>query len=372
MRELPPTSPLPTLLAPTATILLAGGRGSRLHELTAAESKPAVFFGGRCRIVDFVMANVVRSGLERLLVATQYAPQTLGRHLPQHWGRQFPRGGLALRDGGGRYLGTADALRRNWRRIEAWAAPEVLVLAADHIYEMDYAALIAAHRRSGAPVTVAADVVPRAQARGFGVMQVDAQHRIRGFHEKPADPVAMADRPDCALVSMGIYVFSTDWLRQRLMHDSAAIMDFGLDLIPMAVAMNEAAAWRMPAAASGASYWRDVGTLDALRRAHLDFLTAPPVRLPRPSPVAEWDLGRGSVAMPGARLAGPARLANTILAPDAQVPAGLVTGEDPAEDARWFRRDGETLLVTQAMLERRAALRPRLYPSAGALPRIVA
>ncbi|SIQ83456.1 glucose-1-phosphate adenylyltransferase [Paracoccus thiocyanatus] len=359
MRQVPPPLPIPT-----ATILLAGGRGSRLHDLTAHEAKPAVFFAGRGRIVDFVMANVVRSGLDRLLVATQFAPATLHQHLPARWGRAFGRGGLVLRDGRGRYRGTADAVRRNWPQVEAWNAPEVLVLAADHVYDMDYAALVAAHRRSGAAVTVAADVIARRQAQGLGVMTTDEDGRILAFHEKPADPPAMPGRPDCALVSMGVYVFSTAWLRERLLHDCALALDFGHDLIPMAVALSEASAYRLPPSASGQSYWRDVGTLDALRRAHLDFLGAPPVCPPQPSLVADWSLGRGSVMMPGAHVPLSARLTNTIVAPGARIPPGLVVGECAVEDGRWFRRDGDTVLVTQAMLDRREAGRP--------FPRIVA
>ncbi|WP_018001404.1 sugar phosphate nucleotidyltransferase [Paracoccus sp. N5] len=357
-----------SLPAATATILLAGGKGTRLHELTARESKPAVFFAGRNRIVDFAMANVVRSGLDRLLVATQFAPATLHRHLPAQWGRHFPAGGLILRDGRGYYDGTADAVRRNWLQIQAWGAEQVLVLAADHIYEMDYAALIAAHRRSGAAVTIAADVVPRAQASGFGVMRTDEAGRILDFLEKPAAPPSMPGQPDQALVSMGVYVLSAAWLRERLFGDAARAADFGHDLIPMAVARGEAGSYRLPPAASGQVYWRDVGTLDALRRAHLDFLAGAPARLPHPAPAAEWSLGRGSLAMPGAHVPASARLSAAIVAPGAHVPHGLVVGEDPDEDARWFRRDGETVLVTPEMLQRRDACRARLHP----LPRNVA
>lgn len=352
----------------TATIVLAGGKGTRLHELTARESKPAVHFAGRGRIVDFVMANVVRSGLDRLLIATQFAPASLHDHLPAQWGRHFSSGRMILRDGCGLYGGTADAVRRNWAQIRAWGATQVLVLAADHIYDMDYGQMIAAHRQSGAAVTVAADVVPRAQGSGFGVMRVDAAGRIHEFLEKPADPPMMPGHPDRALVSMGVYVISTSWLQDRLFGDAAGAQDFGHDLIPMAVAQAEAASYRLPAAPGGQAYWRDVGTLQALREAHLDFLSASPARLPRPTKLAEWSLGRGSVAMPGAQVPASARLSCTIVAPGAQIPPGLVTGEDADEDARWFRRDGQTLLVTQPMLERRAADRARLHP----VPRIVA
>jgi len=341
-----------------ATILLAGGKGTRLHELTAQDSKPAVHFAGSNRIVDFAMANAARSGLERMLIATQYAPRTLHDHLPMRWGQQFARGGLMMRDGRDRYLGTADALRHNWNDVTDWGGPEILVLAADHVYDMDYAALLAAHRASGAGVTVAVDVVPVAEASGFGVMQADASGRILSFLEKPEEPPAIIGEPDKAMVSMGIYVFSKAWLREVLFDRPVEAMDFGHDVIPQAVEQGVAAAWRLPPGPSGVAYWRDVGTLDSLRTTQLDFLTAEPARLPRGGRVSDWYLGRGSIAMPGAIVPETARLTNTIVAPGAHVPPGLVAGEDPQEDARWFTRSsGGTVLITAAMLHRRAEIR---------------
>ncbi|WP_336512274.1 sugar phosphate nucleotidyltransferase [Paracoccus shandongensis] len=347
-----------------AAILLAGGKGTRLHDLTASESKPAVPFAGRNRIVDFAMANVVRSGLDRLLVATQFAPATLNHHLPARWGGHFAPGALLLRDGRDRYLGTADAVRHNWRQVQDWGADQVLVLAADHIYDMDYAGLIAAHRASGAGVTVAVDVVPRTEASGFGVMQTDDSGRILSFLEKPANPPAIPGEPDRAMVSMGIYVFDAAWLRDALFGPGIESLDFGHEVIPAAVAQGLAMAYRLPAGPGGLPYWRDVGTLDALRQAHLDFVAAQPARLPRISPAAEWYLARGSVMMPGAVVPPSARLTCTIVAPGTRIPHGLVAGEDPDEDARWFRREGRTVLITQAMLDRREALRiPTILPA---------
>ncbi|MFC3630693.1 sugar phosphate nucleotidyltransferase [Paracoccus angustae] len=364
------TDQQPSLSRPTrpdpgvATILLAGGKGTRLHDLTAAESKPAVPFAGRNRIVDFAMANVVRSGLDRLLVATQFAPATLNHHLPARWGGHFPQGGMLLRDGRDRYLGTADTVRQNWRQVGEWGSDQVLVLAADHIYDMDYAGLIAAHRASGAAVTVAVDVVPRTQACGFGVMQTGDGGRILSFLEKPADPPAIPGEPDRAMVSMGIYVFDAAWLKNALFGSNIEALDFGHEIIPAAVAQGLAMAYRLPAGPTGLPYWRDVGTLDALRQAHLDFVTARPARLPRISPASEWHLGRGSVMMPGAAVPPSARLTCAIVAPGTRVPHGLVVGEDPDEDARWFRREGRTVLITQAMLNRREALRiPAILPA---------
>lgn len=339
-----------------AAILLAGGKGSRLHELTAQDSKPAIPFAGANRIIDFAMANCVRSGLQRLLVATQYAPRSLHHHLPTRWGHRFEPRGLQMRDGRDLYLGTADAARRCWSELAAMGGDQVLVLAADHVYDMDYGALLAAHRASGAAVTVAVDTVPRTDAHEFGVMQADAGGRVLSFREKPADPAGMIGQPDLSLVSMGIYVFDRAWLQAALFDRAEMAMDFGHDVIPDAVAQGQAAVWRLPPGPSGRAYWRDVGTLDALRRAQLDFVQTPPVRLPFASPVTDWYLGQGSVAMAGAVVPPSARLGQTLVAPGAQIPQGLVTGEDPAEDARWFTRTPlGTVLITQHMLDRRAA-----------------
>lgn len=339
-----------------ATILLAGGKGTRLHDLTSSDSKPAVHFAGANRIIDFAMANAVRSGIRRMVVATQYAPQTLHDHLPMRWGRQLDRGGLRLRDGRGRYLGTADALRQNWTELDDMGTDEVLVLAADHVYDMDYGALLAAHRAHGAGVTVAVDVVPLAEARGFGVMQADEQGRILSFLEKPSQPPGIIGRPDQAMVSMGIYVFSKTWLRRALFDTPVEALDFGHDVIPAAVTEGVAAVWQLPAGPSGQSYWRDVGTLDSLRLAQLDFVDSQPARLPRRTASTDWHLGHGSIAMPGAVVPASARLSCTIVAAGARIPDGLVTGENPEEDARWFTRSpGGTVLITQPMLDRRAA-----------------
>lgn len=365
-----PETQFPSPLADTqaqgvATVLLAGGKGSRLHDLTAAESKPAVNFAGRNRIVDFAMANVVRSGLDRLLVATQFAPATLHDHLPSRWGQYFTPGAMVLRDGRDCYLGTADAVRHNWEQIRDWDSDQVLVLAADHVYDMDYGALIAAHRASGAAVTVAVDVVPLPQASGFGVMHTDAGGRILSFLEKPAHPPAFPGEPDRAMVSMGIYVFEADWLQDALFGRDIASLDFGHEVIPAAVLQGLACAYRLPPGPSGHVYWRDVGTLEALRLSHLDFTGQQPARLPRMSTLSEWYLGRDSVAMPGALVPASARLTRCLVAPGTRIPAGLVVGEDKDEDDLWFRRDKDTILITQAMLDRREAMRVPVTLPAG-------
>lgn len=345
-------------LGSVATILLAGGKGTRLYELTSRQAKPAVYFAGPHRLVDFTMANTVRSGLRRLLVATQFAPDTLRSYIPTRWGRHFNQGELLIRDGRDTYRGTADAVRRNWQTIVDWDSDEVLVLAADHVYDMDYGALISAHRASGAEVTVAVDVVPRPEATGFGVMHANHDGVITSFLEKPADPPEIIGEPGFSMASMGIYVFSRSWLQAALSEDDQAI-DFGHNIIPKAVDQGVATAYRLPPCpATGRTYWRDVGTLDALRLAQLDFAESEPCRLPGDGASIQWRVGRDSVLMPGAVASRCVRLSRTIVAPGTHLPLGLVVGEDPLEDRRWFRRtDNGTVLVTQSMIDRRAQVR---------------
>lgn len=310
----------------TFAILLAGGKGSGLADLTAFESKPAVHFAGDNRIVDFVMANVVRSGLPQLLVATQYAPGTLHDHLPAIWGahltgRRFGQG-LVLADGQGHYSGTADAIRQNWGLIARRGIRHLLVLSADQIYQADYNDLLTAHRDSGAAVT----------------------HVVAGGGQ--GDPVRR----------VGVYVFDVDWLGAVL--SNPAVLDIAADVIPLAIGQGVAAAWPLPVTGGRAGYWRDIGTIDALRLAHLDFLDDPPIRLPFPGPVSDWHLGRESVRLRGAVVPTTARLTRALVAPDVVIPPGLVVGEDAAEDSRWFcRSEAGTVLITQAMLDRREALR---------------
>lgn len=369
----------------TLALLLAGGKGTRLHELTRSECKPAVHFAGRRRIVDFAMANALRSGLSRMIVCTQWQAGTLNRHLQDRWSAGFP-GGLLLRHGPAiarpeGYLGTADAVTRNMAEIDALAPREVIVLAADHVYEMDYRPMIAAHRASGAAVTVAAHVVSRASASDFGVLATDAAGRITRFLEKPADPPAMPGNPQHALASMGIYVLDWAWLRAALLRDAGDSLsdhDFGNDIIPAAVADGLAAAYRMPGLHGAAPYWRDVGTLDAFRVTQLDFLQSDlPCALPETAmpdtgtvtllrrsnlPLPSEGILSDSVLMPGASVARGARLHRTIVAPDTHIPGGMVIGEDAAEDARWFRRTaGGTVLVTADMLAAREAAQPRFH-----------
>ena len=391
------------------TIVLAGGQGSRLHELTYDECKPAIYFGGSGRIVDYALANALRSGTSDILVATQYKPDTLVQHLRADWAARFVGAGgrMQIRDARfvtGRsdgYRGTADAVTRNIGAIDAIAPKDVLILAADHVYRMDYGPMIDAHRKSGAAATVAVHPVPLKEASAFGVVDAGLKGRIRGFAEKPSDPRPMAREADLALVSMGIYVFRWEWLRERLKADlrsDASTHDFGHDILPLAVREGVAQAWTF-AAETGAPYWRDVGTLDAFREAQIDFARPrPPIDLggelhrieglaetaaafsperaarclPLGSMVDRSLVSEGcrvgygariasSVLMPRSMVGENARLSRVIVAPGTLVPRGFVVGEDPVEDARWFRRTaGGTVLMTQAMLDRRRDSRARV------------
>lgn len=253
-------------------VLLAGGQGTRLGALTAREAKPAVRFAGESRIVDFVMANACASGIDPLIVCTQWHPETLVAHLRGHWGPGFPRG-LVMRDGSavaGGYRGTAHAVACNAAEIDAAGAEVVVVLAGDHIYRMDYREMVAAHRRVGRPVTVAALPVLREEARGFGVLETDGPCHVLRFLEKPAAPPAMWGDPARALASMGIYVFDWPWLRARLGPEGP--VDFGNDLLPGAVEAEDVAVFCF-GGAGATPYWRDVGTPGALDAARADVLT---------------------------------------------------------------------------------------------------
>ena len=356
---------MPNRLPPatrTFCVLLAGGKGTRLHELTAAESKPALPFAGG-RLVDFAMENAARSGLRQVLVATQYQSAGLTAHLHRRWSARFP-GGLQLRDGAVTppgYCGTADALRANLAEIARSGADTVLVLSADHVYRMDYRPMIARHLASGSKVTVAADTAPLDRASSFGVLSAGPQGAVTGFAEKPARPAPVAGDPGRALVSMGIYVFDRRWLETVLA--DPALNDFGHDILPLAVAQGAAQLHRPE---GEGFYWRDVGTLDGYRLAHLDFLRGGPA-MPFPLP-GDWTCppqalraaAFGTVLLPGASLGRGARLARSIVAPGVHVPDGLITGRDPAEDAGWFRTGaGGTVLITAAMAGRWREAHPR-------------
>jgi glucose-1-phosphate adenylyltransferase len=270
--------------------VLAGGRGSRLMELTDKRAKPAVYFGGKSRIIDFALSNALNSGIRRIGVATQYKAHSLIRHLQRGWNffRPERNESFDILPASQRvsetmwYAGTADAVYQNIEIIKSSDPSLVVILAGDHVYKMDYEPMLRQHCEERADVTVGCIEVPRPEATGFGVMAVDAADRITSFLEKPEDPPGMPDRPDTALASMGIYVFETKFLFDQLRRDAAdskSSRDFGKDIIPHLVRHGKAVANRFARSCVRSSddaevYWRDVGTIDAYWEANID-LTQP-------------------------------------------------------------------------------------------------
>nr|WP_082452965.1 glucose-1-phosphate adenylyltransferase [Sphingomonas sp. Leaf208] len=272
--------------------VLAGGRGSRLMELTDTRAKPAVYFGGKARIIDFALSNAINSGIRRIGVATQYKAHSLIRHLQSGWNflRSERNESFDILPASQRisefqwYEGTADAVYQNIDIIESHAPEYMVILAGDHIYKMDYELILQQHCETGADVTIACLEVPRMEAVGFGVMAVDEQDNVTAFVEKPADPPAIPGNPDIALASMGIYVFTTKLLFEELRRDAAtpgSSRDFGKDIIPYLVKNGKAVAHRFSDSCvrSGLeveAYWRDVGTVDAYWEANIDLTDVVP------------------------------------------------------------------------------------------------
>jgi glucose-1-phosphate adenylyltransferase len=267
--------------------VLAGGRGSRLKELTDARAKPAVYFGGKTRIIDFALSNALNSGIRRIGVATQYKAHSLIRHLQRGWNffRPERNESFDILPASQRvsehqwYEGTADAVYQNADIIEPYGPEYMVILAGDHIYKMDYELMLQQHVDSGADVTIGCLEVPRMEATGFGVMHVDAKDVIIDFVEKPADPPGIPGNESMALASMGIYVFHTKFLMEMLRKDAAdpqSSRDFGKDIIPYIVKNGKAVAHRfnqscVRAESETHAYWRDVGTVDAYWQANIDL-----------------------------------------------------------------------------------------------------
>ncbi|WP_274609740.1 glucose-1-phosphate adenylyltransferase [Rhodobaculum claviforme] len=403
--------------------VLAGGRGSRLHELTDRRAKPAVHFGGKARIIDFALSNALNSGIRKMAIATQYKAHSLIRHCQRGWNffRAERNEYLDILPASQRvdevhwYQGTADAVFQNIDIIDSYGVDHVVILAGDHVYKMDYEAMLRHHVEAGADVTVACLTVPRADASGFGVMAVDGAGRITEFMEKPADPPGLPDDPAQSLASMGIYVFDWPLLRRLLQQDAAdpqSHRDFGRDLIPALVRGGRAVAHRFEdscvrARPDAPAYWRDVGTLDAFWQANIDLTDFDPEldlydtnwpiwtyaeAVPPAKFIHDEEARRGlavsslvcggciisgtevrrsllftgvrtnsyaaleqAVVLPEAQIGRHARLRRVVVDRGVNVPAGLVVGEDPEEDARWFRvTPGGVTLITQPMLDRRA------------------
>lgn len=407
----------------TMAFVLAGGRGSRLRELTDRRVKPAVYFGGKSRIIDFALSNALNSGIRKMALATQYKAHSLIRHVQRGWNffRAERNEFLDILPASQRfdesmwYRGTADAVAQNIDIIDSYGVDYVLILAGDHIYKMDYELMIRHHVEARADVTIGCLTVPRAEASAFGVMAVDGNDVITSFLEKPADPPGTPDDPTVTLASMGIYVFRWDFLRDLLirdMQDDNSSHDFGNDLIPAIVRGGKAQAHRFSdSCVRGADepvYWRDVGTVDAFWRANIDLTdfnpelnlwdrdwpiwtyseSVPPAKFihdepdRRGSAVSSLVSGgcivsgteirqsllftqvhtnsyaslEGAVVLPYVNVARHARLTNVVIDRGVRIPEGLVVGEDPEEDAKWFRvSEGGVTLITQDMLDRREA-----------------
>jgi glucose-1-phosphate adenylyltransferase len=271
--------------------VLAGGRGSRLKELTDRRVKPAVYFGGKTRIIDFALSNAMNSGIRRMAIATQYKAHSLIRHCQRGWNffraerNEFLDVLPASQRAGNEnwYLGTADAVTQNIDIVDSYDVDYVIILAGDHIYKMDYEIMLRQHVETGADVTVGCLTVPRMEATAFGVMATDKDGRITSFLEKPEDPPATPEDPDQALASMGIYVFKWSFLRELLQKDAEdtnSSHDFGNDLIPGLVKNGKAVAHRFTESCvrdEGApAYWKDVGTVDAFWESNIDLTTFTP------------------------------------------------------------------------------------------------
>ncbi len=401
--------------------VLAGGRGSRLMELTDRRAKPAVYFGGKSRIIDFALSNALNSGIRRIAVATQYKAHSLIRHLQHGWNffRPERNESFDILPASQRvseelwYLGTADAVYQNIDIIESYDPQFIVLLAGDHIYKMDYEKMLQQHVHQRADVTVGCLEVPRKEASGFGVMDVDDNDQILSFVEKPANPPTMPDKPDMSLASMGIYVFDTKFLFEELRRDAAdknSSHDFGKDIIPYIVKNGKAVAHRFDRScirshAESAAYWRDVGTVDAYWAANIDLTDIVPQldlydrnwpiwtysEITPPAKFVHDKVGRRGLAtsslvsggcivsgstlretllFTGVRVHSFSTIEQAVILPyvdvgrscelkkvvidrGVHIPDGLVVGEDPELDAKRFRRTEEGVcLITQPMIDR--------------------
>ena len=268
-------------------LILAGGKGTRLEPLTRDRAKPAVPFGGAYRIIDFTLSNCINSGLRKVLVLTQYKAASLDRHINLGW--RFLCRDLdeyvdilppQQRIDENWYQGTADAVYQNIYSIEKCGTEHILILSGDHIYKMDYAELIQNHIDSGADATLACLPVSLAEGNQFGIMEINAEHDVLKFLEKPAHPEPMPDDPEKCLASMGVYVFNTSFLFEQLCQDAtdpASSHDFGKNILPALIGKARVRAYPFRDKNTGCGhYWRDVGTLDALYEAHMDLIAVEP------------------------------------------------------------------------------------------------
>ena len=321
------------MLDKTLTIILAGGVGLRLHPLTADRAKPAVPFGGNYRVIDFTLSNCLHSGLRRVLVLTQYKSHSLQKHLRNGWSIFNPEISeyitpvpAQMRTGESWYSGTADAIRQNLFLLQRSNASYVVILSGDHIYRMDYAAMLQFHIDQGAGLTIACMPVPLATASSFGIMSVDDAQRIRKFDEKPKHPKPLPNDPHHALASMGIYIFNMDLLARELQADSGlteSSHDFGKDIIPRLIETHCVCAYRFGGETGRVTqdkYWRDVGTIDSYYAANMDLLAlVPPLNLYQP----DWPIRTYHGQNPPARMA-PGPLGNEGQLVNSQLGSGTV------------------------------------------------
>jgi glucose-1-phosphate adenylyltransferase len=398
----------------TLALVLAGGEGSRLKDLTAWRAKPAVPIGGKYRIIDFPLSNCVNSGIRRIGVLTQYKSHSLIRHLQRAWGFMRAEIGefVEILPAQQRthkkewYQGTADALFQNIDIMQRHHPEYVLVLGGDHVYTMDYSEMLLHHVQSGADFTVGSIEVPVEEASGFGVMSVDENMHITKFTEKPKHPDSIPGKPGTALVSMGIYVFSKDFLYQTLIADAGnpeSSHDFGKDIIPASITKSRAMAYPFRNKAGNPDYWRDVGTLYSYWQTNMELCSVEPelnlynrdwpIWTYQPQyPPAKFildDEGRrgmaidslvaggcilsgamvkrsvlffattveigssikDSVILPKVTIGRNCRIRRAIIDKGCVIADGTVIGEDPVEDAKRFYVSPEGIvLVTPAML----------------------
>ncbi|MDH5301098.1 MAG: glucose-1-phosphate adenylyltransferase [Gammaproteobacteria bacterium] len=409
-----PTRYVSRLTRNAFAIILAGGRGSRLQQLTRWRSKPAVPFGGKFRIIDFPLSNCINSGIRRVAVVTQYKSHSLIRHVQQGWG--FLRGELGeyveilpaqQRIETSWYAGTADAVYQNLDIIRRHRPGHIVVLAGDHIYKMDYGTMLAYHVEKKADMTVGCIEVDVESARAFGVMSVEPSGRVVAFDEKPANPASMPGKPGVSLASMGIYIFNPDFLYQQLISDAvndSSDHDFGKNIIPGIINEHRVFAYpfRDPETNSQA-YWRDVGTVDSFWEANMELIGVTPElnlydrewpiwtyqeQLPPAKFVFDDDDRRGAavdsmvsggciisgamvrhsllfsnvkinsfsevedaVILPDVIIGERCRLKRVVIDKGCNIPDGTVIGENAAEDAkRFYVSPGGVVLVTPDML----------------------
>jgi len=402
----------------TIALILAGGRGSRLKAMTDWRAKPAVPFGGKFRIIDFPLSNCINSDIRKIGILTQYKADSLIRHIQQGWG--FLRGEFGeyvdlmpaqqRHDEHSWYQGTADAIFQNIDILRIRNPEFILVLAGDHIYKMDYSAMLADHVANDADLTIGCIEVPLEDAKEFGVMDVDVNRRVKAFVEKPANPPKMPGREDSALASMGIYIFNATFLFEQLIKDAdtpGSSRDFGKDIIPSVIHKYRVNAYPFLDLQSGEqSYWRDVGTIDAYWAANMELIGVQPdlnlyddkwpiwtyqAQTPPAKFVFDDDDRRGqaidsmvsggcvisgstvkhsllfsqvrvnsyttvkdSVVMPDVNIGRHCRITKAIIEKGCNIPEGTVIGEDRAEDEkRFYVSAGGVVLVTPDMLGQR-------------------